>query len=430
MKNLICLLSLAATCVAVADTTVTAAVSQPDPAKIELTYRLAGDAAVITANIETNNGQNVWAPMDDSFTTNLMGDVNMKLTANDNASAALPYRVYLNLAEALPGVLLAPGSVRINLEVWKLDALPTFMAVSLVDSGTIKFYRSAAALPGGITDKRYKGDWILMRKIPAAGVVWTMGDGGDQETSAMKSTPHKVTLTDDYYLAVYETTYRQYELIYKALGSPSALTPDTCWGKETAVASGESRDFMPVGSVSWEDLRGVHGMNGVVWCSTNQSSTVYSGSVFNRLRRCTGLMKCDLPTEAQWEYACHAGTATTYHTGNDPELAGWTEDYPTTIEGKAQKHEVGKRTPNAFDLYDMHGNVSEWCLDIFMNDLGSAAVVNPYGAESGGQRSIRGGCFDWPIYKYARSATHYRANSTGRYSCIGFRLAMPAQLDN
>lgn len=127
-----------------------------------------------------------------------------------------------------------------------------------------------------------------------------------------------------------------------------------------------------------------------------------------------------LPTEAQWEYAARAGTTTEYFAGNGEEVLNEIAWYPANAEKKT--HAVATKAPNAFGLYDMHGNVWEWVLDWF-GDYTEEPQTDPYGPEDGTYRIIRGG--GWlNDYLTLRSATrwNYGPDEGDRYSDVGFRL--------
>ncbi|MBO4544625.1 MAG: formylglycine-generating enzyme family protein, partial [Verrucomicrobia bacterium] len=137
-----------------------------------------------------------------------------------------------------------------------------------------------------------------------------------------------------------------------------------------------------------------------------------------------------LPTEAQWEYACRAGTTTGLYSGkectstrgvcpNVDEIAWYDQN------SSSQTHVVGQKQPNAWGLYDMAGNVTEWCLD-WKGAYPSQAVTDPTGPETGTFRVLRGG--DWNNYaQYARSAArNSNLPSSGVTSSIGFRVALVA----
>jgi formylglycine-generating enzyme required for sulfatase activity len=129
-----------------------------------------------------------------------------------------------------------------------------------------------------------------------------------------------------------------------------------------------------------------------------------------------------LPTEAQWEYACRAGTTTAYNTGTYMSTdTGW-----YNLNSNDMTHEVGLKLPNAFGLYDMHGNVWEWCWDWYGTYV-SGAQLNPMRASSGTARTFRGGSWINTILN-VRSASRSRMTPNSRsseYEAVGFRLSRP-----
>ena len=128
-----------------------------------------------------------------------------------------------------------------------------------------------------------------------------------------------------------------------------------------------------------------------------------------------------LPTEAEWEYACRAGTATRFSFGDDENALGQYAWYVDNSNGRT--HLVGRKQPNAFGLYDMHGNVWEWCWDEYDGDYYKRSPANdPQGPEQASYRVIRGGGgHDEP--RYARSANRRGFAPEYRSSLLGFRLA-------
>ena len=239
--------------------------------------------------------------------------------------------------------------------------------------------------------------------------------GGDYETQ------HRVTLTKPFYIGVFEVTQKQYELV--AGDTPSEFKGDT----------------RPVESVSYETLRGT--ANGAAWPAHNR---VDANTFFGILRKKTG-QAFDLPTEAQWEYACRAGTSTALNTGenlSDTEKCAemskagrYSYNREDGRGGYNTAHtKVGSYQPNAWGLYDMHGNVAEWCLDWWQNSLGTDAVSDPLGAANGSYRLVRGGC--WFDYEYAGYAAVCRSGSRCYYydfsarpgyslNFWGFRVSCP-----
>ena len=125
-----------------------------------------------------------------------------------------------------------------------------------------------------------------------------------------------------------------------------------------------------------------------------------------------------LPTEAEWEYACRAGTTTQYSFGHDAgslDKYGW---YGGNSNGKA--HPVGEKLANPWGLYDMHGNVREWCADLYGGYPGGS-VTDPTGAESGSRRVLRGGSWYNPA-EYCRSAVRSGFDPSIRLIYHGFRV--------
>ncbi|MDR0503211.1 MAG: formylglycine-generating enzyme family protein [Treponema sp.] len=129
-----------------------------------------------------------------------------------------------------------------------------------------------------------------------------------------------------------------------------------------------------------------------------------------------------LPTEAEWEYACRAGTTTTFYTGSAiSDDSGWYD-----MNSGRSPHPVGSKPANAWGLYDMHGNVSEWCWDRYSTSYSKNDAINPTGVTWGWNRVIRGG--NWSSSSQSvRSADRGFYNPTDRDNGIGFRLARNAQ---
>jgi len=138
----------------------------------------------------------------------------------------------------------------------------------------------------------------------------------------------------------------------------------------------------------------------------------------NGLNAAPAGFRFSLPTEAQWEYACRAGTTTACHFGNT------LTQQQANFSGN-QTTEVGKYPANAWSLYDMHGNVWEWCLDRY-DDYPSGAVTDPTGASSGGARVIRGGSWLTDV-QTCRSAWRGPEFLLTQDAHIGFRLALVSE---
>ena len=190
---------------------------------------------------------------------------------------------------------------------------------------------------------------------------------------------HEVTLTKPFYIGKYEVTQEQWKAVM-------ANNP-----------SGYKGLKLPVNNISWNDCQEfIKKLN----AKTNGGYR--------------------LPTEAEWEYACRAGTKTAYSFGDKitPKDANYDDS------GIRKPIEVGSYKPNTFGLYDMHGNVCEWCED-WKADYPKGAVIDPKGPAKGSGRVLRGGSFYF-LESLARFSNRYYFTPTLRYFFNGFRLARTA----
>jgi formylglycine-generating enzyme required for sulfatase activity len=168
------------------------------------------------------------------------------------------------------------------------------------------------------------------------------------------------------------------------------------------VPSKSKEDDSPVENVSWEDA--------AKFCQ--KLSAMPEERKAGRVYR--------LPTEAEWEYACRAGTKTKYSFGDDESRLG---EYGWLGENsRRQTHPVGQKKPNAWGLYDMHGNVSEWCSD-WHGDYADGVATDPRGPPSGSARVLRGGSRH-NTARNCRSALRGRVNPSYRDYLLGLRLAL------
>ena len=135
-----------------------------------------------------------------------------------------------------------------------------------------------------------------------------------------------------------------------------------------------------------------------------------------------GIGKFRLPTEAEWEYACRAGTTTAYYWGEKMKENGSSEYAWANSRSFARTHTVGQKLPNAWGLYDMSGNVWEWCSDWF-GRYDDQARIDPKGPENGTMKVFRGGSW-YDFFESHRSANRHKHAPDERYTAIGMRLVM------
>lgn len=248
-----------------------------------------------------------------------------------------------------------------------------------------------SAPPGGVWSDEYKTTKLVLRRLEAG--------------SFRMNGSYDVTLTQPFYIGVFEVTQKQYELVT---------------GNKPSRYKGDAR---PVESVSWNMIRG--NSDSYNWPNVK---TVDPNSFVGLLRSKTGL-SLDLPTEAQWEYVCRAGTTSSYNNGGNTEadlktLGRYSGNRNDGRGGYSEHTTVGSYAPNAWGLYDMHGNVWEWCLDWY-GSLSNG--TDPLGPVSGSYRVIRGGSWCDGASNCASSSRINRYPSYN-YSDNGFRLACSAGL--
>ena len=231
------------------------------------------------------------------------------------------------------------------------------------------------------------GNGVTMRFVRIPAGEFTMGSPvGESGRHGNEGPQHQVRITESFYMLTTEVTQQQYIQIM---------------GANSSFFKGADN---PVEMVSWNDA--------VAFC--------------RKLSKKTG-RKITLPTEAQWEYACRAGTETRFSFGDDDQLL---ESYCWYGVNSDQKsHPVATKKPNAWGLYDMHGNVKEWCSDRFgYHYYSNSPTVDPKGP-SGGEselRVLRGGSHPY-VPDFCRSATRSGSTPGDLGGVIGFRVVFPGK---
>jgi uncharacterized protein (TIGR02996 family) len=218
----------------------------------------------------------------------------------------------------------------------------------------------------------------------------------EKERSEDEGPQHEVQITRPFYLGIYPVTQAQYNKVMRH--RPSYFCPGG--GGKESVRGLDTSNF-PVECVSWEDA--------VTYC--HRLSEMAEEKRSKRLYT--------LPSEAQWEYACRAGTSTPFHFGKT--LAKGRANFRSTL-GRPGK--VGSHPPNKFGLFDMHGNVREWCQDWFdENYYARSPDADPPGPPTGEGRVIRGGSWYFDG-RECRSAYRNRYDPSYRDDDVGFRVAL------
>ena len=227
---------------------------------------------------------------------------------------------------------------------------------------------------------------MKLNLIPAG--TFTMGSPATETDRQDNETQHPVTISKPFYMQTTEVTQEQWK---EVMGTEP-------WKGKPHVKEGPNN---AASWVSWDDA--------MAYCKklSEQERKTYR-----------------LPTEAEWEYACRAGTETAWSFGDDENKLGdyaWYRENARDID-EEYAHQVGLKKPNAFGLYDMHGNVFEWCHDYYGEDYyKQSSEKDPTGPNSGSFRVLRGG--SWGNYASPRSARrNWNVAGNRNYVSAGFRV--------
>jgi len=305
-----------------------------------------------------------------------LGTVTVKVTAPGHEEwterATLQANEWTVVVAKLTPVVVAPPPVTVE----PVRPTPTQSSTAGRRAGEERTF----TLPGGAR--------IEMVWIPAG--TFTMGTA-EAHKQALQSEKlwedwmsreqpaHEVTLSRGFWLGKYELTQKQWEAVM---------------GNNPSKYKGTKR---PVEQVSWEDVQGFIG----------------------KLNQAEGRKVYRLPTEAEWEYACRAGTSTVWPFGNEESRLGSYAWYDKNNSPSGTK-DVGRKQPNGWGLYDMLGNVYEWCQDWY-GSYSSGTQTDPTGSSAGSNRVYRGGDF-FNGAQSARPANRYYYSPGSRYYSLGARL--------
>jgi formylglycine-generating enzyme required for sulfatase activity len=266
---------------------------------------------------------------------------------------------------------------------------------AIVTSGSLRKAIAATGLPWRVRDNLTNIEMVL---IPPG--TFNMGCSASNQygcaSDGRENPVHAVTLTNAFYLGRYEVTQAQWTA---RMGS----NPSSFQSASAQVPAAEVPN-RPVEQVSWNTVQGFLAATGM-----------------------------RLPTEAEWEYACRAGTTTAFHgwpaqtagTNNDTQVGNIAWFYTGNCSGGAmcQTRPVGGKAPNGFGLHDMSGNVLEWVNDWYSGSYyASSPSTNPPGPATGSSRVLRGGSWDF-VTNLLRSSARYSRTPGNTFYNVGFRVA-------
>ncbi|MBR1588083.1 MAG: formylglycine-generating enzyme family protein [Kiritimatiellae bacterium] len=410
-----------------------------------VSYTLSSAPAIVTVDVRTNG-----VSIGPSNFTSVTGAANRWVT---DASTGFVWHA----REDWPGRRVRDGALSFHLTAHPVSEPPDYM---LVDISTafdsqgggfpVRYYESEEALPYGDirTGVRYRTDFLLMKRIRAKGVTWQMGSHDvESERETAGEALHDVTLTNDYYMGVFEVTQKQWKSITGSSAPAASFAVDG--------------DIRPKDNVSIVGLREMSSITGKANLEQNPAyqwpNAPFGNSFFGKLRwmveKVDHACLFDLPSEAQWEYAARGGVnaANRWNDGSARLASGihvadanlsrlgrnkmnggyiyengaYSAPTPGTCSTEYGTAPVGSYEPNGYGLYDMHGNVWEWCLDWWAEDVtGLNGAVNANGkyladgVTEGAKRVQRGGAWSLNAVKLYR--TSYRDSA---------RMSSPATYD-
>ena len=413
---------------------------------VTVNYTLSAPA-VITLDVQTNANTSAsendsgWTSIGGVAVSNARGDVWKKVEAGNRTISWRP-------DQSWPGYEIANGGARAVVTAWSLNNTPDYMVVDISDAAqpnTQRYYPAVDYLPGSTlgqmgavtNNPAYKTTMIVMRKIMAKDVIWTMGSTPAEPNRGANEGTHTVMLTNNYYIGIFPVTQGQWALSGCQNAKPSYFTNNP-----------EGRAMRPVENVCYNEIRMAEHSTAAHSDAMEWPGAPYSNSVLDLFRQKTGI-DFDLPSEAQWEFAARAGNGDTkWGDGSYISDIGSADENFAKLgrckvnggmlngespgAGSGPEHGtaiVGSYKANDWGLYDMHGNVWEWCLDWYKDNISDLnGAVNVVAAE---KRVIRGGSWNYDV-KDCRPASRISVVPSltwQGYGIIGFRLACRAGLD-
>ena len=357
-------------------------VSQGADRTVTVSYALDREQ-IVTFGVETKTDDGAWVRLPGEKLKHLSGDCALFST---NSTGVIRWRPdFADFDEAF-----AVGTIRFVVNSYEKDNPPDYLVVDLAAKVSaanprFRFYEKAEDLPGGLLgNEDYRTRLLVLRRIRAKGIPWVMGSSTlENGRVAAEETPHQVTLDHDYYIGVFPLVHAQAEFIlgrklevdYLNFPVRSALRlRDRIFynGPYIPYARGEAYPAVP-------DSNSVVGLLRTL-CKNAAGQS---------------MLAFDLPSEAEWEFACRAGTTDGFWNDGSHIDRTWTQNtsISETLPGRylagqdlatiwANRATVdpdvhgppiaGSYAPNAFGLYDMHGGVWEYCLDTYVEDISAA----------------------------------------------------------
>lgn len=314
--------------------------------QLVITYDLDMDA-VVTVSLETNG-----VAVSGVHFQGMQGDVGKLVSGGTRRQVTWqPWKFWPEGGKIF-------GEIAVRVTAWPIASPAPYLVADLTGAKEHRYYESEEALPGGVTNSMYRTTKMVFRKIPAATACYRAGAPAWESGYQNAQKVHYVTLTNDFYLAIFPLTQGQYSTL---LGS-AAANPSSTVG-----------DNLPLDNLSGSAA-------GIPWggYATIDSNNVESQGVISYARRNTGITTMHIPTQAEWEFACRAGDNERVYGGYTLDEVAW---YADNSDG--QLHPVGLKKANTFGLYDMLGNVYERTRDSAARPKYTTEQIAPFYGDSG-----------------------------------------------
>ena len=394
--------------------------SQGKDRVVTISYDLTDGPAIVTCDILTNAvNATTGVSIGDENLHFMSGDVNCRVIGE--AGNTTSHTILWQADKAWPDHKITTETVRAKVTAWAIDNPPDYMVVDLVKTAgetayDVAYYTSTNAMPGGLlANEAYRTTKLVLKhvKAPEDGsyVAGNLAEPGHRTEEVQ----HKMTLTNDYWLGVFQFTQGQY---LQVMGS---------W--PSAKFTGEQRRLLPVDSATFNGLRG-----GTVYPDAPSSASWKS--LLGELAATSGY-DMDFPSEAQWEWAARAGNIEGYWPNGVAisTTAGTTSgSNEATLESLAwvnanagsSTHPVGTKQPNDWGFYDVLGNVYEFCIDFYKTSRTDTDghVITSSEADDANKVAVRGGCYweQWYNCRTSRRSAQSKSDNSGQN---GFRVCCP-----
>ena len=429
----LCILSVPLAVAAAVEPTIavtqTGVSQNPHTGVVTVSYTVSSPA-IVTMDVLTNG-----VSIGRRHLASAMGDVNCQVDAN--GTHVLKWGAFGELPEQKP---IKNGQVKVVLTAWPTNAPPDYMVVDLrkaadLDVPRVRYFVSTNDLPyGGLFATNYfRTTAMVLRRIHAANRLWMKGEPR-WESGYNGRTKFWATLDHDYYIGVFPVTQAQWALVQENAG-----VTDQAQIWPSYFSNPDYRTMRPVEKVKYNDIR-----------NTKYPAGPHASSWLGRISSQT-FVSFDLPGDAQWEYACRGDTLDGFWNDGSPMTKA--NDYgafktcpnlPGRYSGNSNSGSatadsdgdsgtaiVGSYRPSTWGLYDMHGNVMEFCLDYQQDNSVIAkwrGAINANGNNAldgtGSLRfCVRGGCWQRDAYQEKSSQSNGEFAGNG-YSVIGFRVVV------